>query len=80
MRQRDFERYEELYNEYKAGEILGLSRASGAIVRAATEAGWLEGDDVTAAGIPDMKPSAVRKLATDILNHYAEVAAVDPNS
>lgn len=79
LRQRDFERYEELFNEYGAGDVQGLSRASGAIVRAAAEAGWFDNGDVPAAGIPDMKPGAVLKLAREVLAYYAEAGTVDPN-
>lgn len=80
LRQRHLEAYEEHYNNLtNDGKLRGLSRDSGAVVRAAIKAGWF-GDALKAEAIDDMTGGEVRKLAKAVNEAYREATTIDPNS
>lgn len=80
IRQRHLEAYEELYNDLtNSGALRGLSRDSGAVVRAAVKAGWF-GDSLKVETVDDMTGGQVRRLAKIVNEAYREATTIDPNS
>lgn len=78
IKQRDLERWEELYNEYGIDELKGAARIAGKVVQAAIEAGWVTGLEPHA--VADMDGKAVRKLSGEVLELYYSMGSIDPKS
>lgn len=75
LRQRHLEAWEDAYFRLSDGKK-GMNSDNGAVVRAAVEAGWLDGDP---GDVGEMKPAGVIALAKKINNAYTEATTLDPN-
>jgi hypothetical protein len=79
VNQRQLEDFEDALNrDGRFDELTGLSKISGRGLRAAIEAGWIEGVDDPAV-VDGMSGGEVRKIFQEVNKFYAEATAIDPN-
>lgn len=75
LRQQQLEDWEEAYNAIP-DDVRGKSRHNGAVIRAAIQAGWFLGDDLSVDDVGLLTFKQAKPLADEIYSLYNEVTEI----